>query len=53
MKHDVFSKCEISNQYWNFTTSKKRMGGGECVAERAPEDKGGWTGWGAHKEYEE
>lgn len=52
MKHDIFSKCEISNQYWNITTIKKRWEG-ECVAERAPEDKGGWTGWGAHKEYEE
>ena len=47
-----FFKGEMLNQYWNFTTSKKKVTV-EDIAGRATEDKGGWAGWRAHKEYEE
>lgn len=52
MKEGWNFKCEMLNQYWNSTKIKKKVGGGD-VAGRATEDKGGWAGWRAHKEYEE
>lgn len=43
-------RCQISNE---ILTQVRRRWEGKCVAGKATEDKGGWTAWGAHKEYEE